>query len=138
MNNIEETAPEFFDTYEKSLGEALQMIKKKFYRVCNQETLRGLWYDFKGDFTGLIHEDFDFCANSNLKMDFDPEIVGWLSATDNLEDLYKWFPKSDIERLQNFGWFIHEFEAEDYKFYERFQHLIIKQETSKLIRKIVL
>lgn len=114
------------------------MEKKIFYRVCNTESLKGLWYDFKGEFTGLIHEDFDFCINSSLKMDFDPELIGWLSATDNLENLYQWFPKHDIERLQHFGWFIHEFEAEDYKFYEKFQHLIIKQDTSKLIRKIIL
>lgn len=111
-------------------------MKKIFYRVCHEDYLMGLWYSYTGNFTGLIHDDFDFCANSSLKMDFDPELVGWLSATDNLEDLYHWFPKQDIERLQNFGWYIHEFEAADYKFYEKFQHLVISQETSKLIRKI--
>ena len=111
---------------------------KKYYRVCNQETLQGLWYDYKGKFTGLIHEEFNFCLNTKLEMDFDPEIVGWLSAVENLEDLYKWFTKEDIIELQQHGWFIHEFEADDVKFYERFQHLIINQETSKLIKVITL
>ncbi len=128
------------EALEIALVEALELIKdkKKFYRVCNTETLRGLWYDFKGDFTGIIHEDFKFCLNSSLKMDFDSELVGWLSATDSLEDLYKWFTKEDILKLQEFGWYIHEFEAENYKFYERFQHIIIEQDTSKVIKKIEL
>jgi hypothetical protein len=111
---------------------------KKYYRVCHKETLQGLWYDYKGEFTGLIHNDFNFCANNKLEMDFDPEIVGWLSATDSLETLWKWFTEDDIKQLQEHGWYIHEFEATDVKFYERFQHLIIKQDTSKVLRVIEL
>jgi hypothetical protein len=34
-------------------------------------------------------------------MDFDVELVGWLSATDNLEELFNWFTKEDIVELQN-------------------------------------
>lgn len=109
---------------------------KKYYRVCHKHTLQGLWYDYKGDFTGLIHDQFNFCKNNELRMDFDDEIVGWLSATDSLDTLFFWFTKEDIQNLQEHGWFIHEFEAEDVKFYERFQHLIIKQDTSKVIRII--
>lgn len=112
--------------------------KKKFYRVCNTETKQGLWYAYNGLFTGLIHKDFVFCQNNSLVMDFDSELVGWLSATDSLEDLYRWFTESDIINLQKFGWYIHEFEAENYKFYERFQHIIIEQASSKVIRKIEL
>ena len=112
--------------------------KKIYYRVCHKDTLQGLWYTFNGDFTGLIHNEFNFCVNNELAMDFDPEIVGWLSATDSLETLYHWFSLEDIIKLQDHGWFIFEFEAEDVKFYERFQHLIIKQETSKPIKMIEL
>ena len=54
-----------------------------------------------------------------------------LSATDSLESLYQWFPLIDILRLQEHGYYIHTFEATDVKFYERFQHLIINQATSK-------
>lgn len=111
---------------------------KKYYRVCNEETLQGLWYDYKGRFTGLIHEEFSFCLNNKLEMDFDEEIVGWLSAVKNLEDLWAWFTKEDIAQLQEHGWFIHEFHAEDVKFYDRFQHSVIKQDTSKVIKIIVI
>ena len=40
----------------------------KFYRVCNISTKQGLWYDTQGEFTGLIHGDFNFCLNNQLKM----------------------------------------------------------------------
>ena len=111
---------------------------KTFYRVCHKETLQGLWYTYAGDFTGLIHNEFNFCLNNTLEMEFDETIVGWLSATDSLESLWVWFTQEDIKALQEHGWYIHEFEAEDVRFYERFQHLIIKQETSKVIKLIEL
>jgi len=113
-------------------------MTKRFYRVCNTDTKQGLWYDFKGNFTGLIHNKFNFCKNNTLEMKFDPEIVGYLSATDSLDTLYQWFTKEDIIELQNHNYFIHIYETDDYKFYERFQHLIINQNNSKLIDKIIL
>jgi hypothetical protein len=108
--------------------------KKTYFRVCHRETLQGLWYAFNGEFTGLIHTDFSFCQNNELIMEFDEEIVGWLSAVETLDYLFHWFSEEDIERLEGHGWFIHEFEAEDVKFYDRFQHTVIKQDTSKVIQ----
>ena len=66
--------------------------------------------------------------NTNLPMPFDPNLVGWLSATGSLEDLFNWFSKEDIERLENYGWFITVYEAEKVKQYKN--HLVICQETS--------
>ena len=111
---------------------------KSYYRVCHHETLQGLWYAFNGDFTGLIHDKFKFCLNNGLEMEFDESLVGWLSAVESQEDLYAWFTEHDIMELQKHGWFIHEFECEDSRFYERFQHLLIKQETAKVKRLIKL
>lgn len=111
---------------------------KSYYRVCHHETLQGLWYAFNGDFTGLIHDKFKFCLNNGLEMEFDESLVGWLSAVESQEDLYAWFTEHDIMELQKHGWFIHEFECEDVRFYERFQHLVIKQETAKVKRLIEL
>ena len=111
---------------------------KQFYRVCHENTKQGLWYDSQGEFTGLIHGDFNFCSNSKLEMEFDPELVGWLSATESLDTLYQWFSKDDIIELQKHGWFLHLYEGTDYKFYERFQHTVINQKTSKVVKKIVL
>lgn len=111
---------------------------KKFYRVSNLETQQGLWYDFKGNFTGLIHDKFNFCQNNQLKMDFDEELIGYLSATPDLETLFVWFTKNDILQLQEHGYYIHEYKTDDYKFYERFQHHVINQEKSIIIRQIKL
>lgn len=109
---------------------------KTFYRVCNTKTKQGLWYDFTGTFTGLIHNRFKFCMNSTLKMPFDEELVGYLSATDVYEDLFKWFSKEDILKLQAMGYYIYEYSAKDYKFYEPFQHFVINQDSSKIVKRI--
>ena len=103
-------------------------MSKLFYRIAHKETHQGLWYDSNGNFTGLIHNEFNFCANTKLPMPFDPDIVGWLSATSSLDDLFKWFSKKDIEKLEKHGWFITVYEAEKFKQYKN--HLVICQETS--------
>ena len=113
-------------------------MTKIFYRVCNPESEQGLWYKFNGEFAGLIHDKFSFCKNSDLAMDFDPDLVGWLSATDSQESLYNWFSKEDILTLQEHGWYIHKYKVKNYRFYEKFQHYVICQSTSELIGKVTL
>lgn len=104
------------------------MATKIFYRIANIETQQGLWYDFQGNFTGLIHNRFDFCTNSKLPMPYDPNIVGWLSTTEKLNDLFAWFTIDDIKNLENFGYRITVYEANDYKIHEN--HWVINQENS--------
>lgn len=111
---------------------------KKYYRVCHIDTLQGLWYGFDGEFTGLIHDKFNFCINRDLKMEFDPTLVGWLSAVETLEQLFKWFSQEDIMKLEEHGWFIHEFETDSVKFYEPFQHHVIEQSRSRVVRLLSL
>ena len=143
-DTIDKTCLFFHENHKVHLtNEIYDEVRKKepkiFYRVCNQETLRGMWYDYQGEFTGLIHdEEFNFCTHKDLKMDFDPSLIGWLSATDTLDKLFEWFPKEEIIKLQKFGWFLHEFEATQYKYYDPFQHMLIEQKTSKMIKKIIL
>ncbi len=112
------------------------MSSKQFFRLGDNKTKQGLWYDYEGYFTGLIHDKFSFCMNSQLEMDFDEELVGYLSAVDNLEDLYKWFSVKDIKDLQTKGYSIHVYETEDYKWYEKFSHWVISQENSNFIKTI--
>jgi hypothetical protein len=111
-------------------------MKKEFYRVANTATNQGLWYDADGTFTGLIHTEFKFCTNNELQMPFDKEIIGWLSATDTLENLWFWFTKEDIEQLEKHGWFITIYEAEKYRFHNN--HWVICQETSIVNQRLPL
>lgn len=105
---------------------------RTFYRI-GTATSEGLWYDKKGQFTGLIHNEFDFCANNKLEMPFDEKLIGWLSVADSLEHLYQWFTREDIIKLQKEGFAILEYKAIDYKFYEQFKHNVINQDTSILV-----
>lgn len=100
--------------------------------------MQGLWYDYNGEFTGLIHNKFNFCTNSELRMDFDQEIVGWLSAVEELDHLWKWFIKEDVKRLQEHNYHIFQFECDEHKFYDRFQHIIINQAKARPTQKIIL
>ena len=109
-----------------------------YYRIANIETEQGLWYDREGKFTGLIHNEFDFCKNNSLAMDYDEELKGWLSAADSLENLYQWFPVEDIIRLQEHGYRILVYENDNVKWYDKFQHWVIHQETSYLKAVITL
>lgn len=109
------------------------MEQKIFYRVSNVETEQGLWYDFQGNFTGLIHNEFSFCMNKDLPMPEDENIKGWLSTTDTLEDLYNWFTLEDIDKLKKHGYDIHRYVATNYK--EHQGHFIICQKTSILLKE---
>ena len=40
---------------------------KTFYRVNHEQTKQGLWYKFEGEFSGLIHSEFKFCTNNELR-----------------------------------------------------------------------
>lgn len=101
---------------------------KTFYRVAHKDTKQGLWYNQDGIFTGLIHKKLNFCTNNELLMPYDREIVGWLSVTPTLEELFSWFPLPDIQRLQGHGFYIMKYEASDYKEYAN--HWVIDSKTS--------
>lgn len=101
---------------------------KTFYRIANLETQQGLWYAFDGQFSGLIHNEYNFCKNASLPMPFDPNIVGWLSATETLDELFNWFSQDDIFKLEKHGYYITVYEATEYKFHSN--HWIISQKTS--------
>lgn len=112
--------------------------EKEFFRVCNLDSKQGLWYDHQGNFTGNIHNKFNFCTNCNLEMEFDSLLVNYLSATPELESLYQWFTKDDILKLQEYNYFIHKYKTIDYKFYEKFNHWVINKDKSIIVEKITL
>jgi hypothetical protein len=69
-------------------------------------------------------------------MPFDDELVGWLSAVENIEDMWRWFTEEDVKELQKHGWHIHEYVVDNYRFYDKFRHWVICQKTSKINKRI--
>lgn len=106
------------------------MDKLTFFRIGN-DAREGLWYDCLGQFTGLIHDKFSFCKNRDLQMPFDSEVVGYLSATTSLSELFNWFPPGDIVLLQSFGYFITIYESDNYKIYKN--HYLIQEDDSVFV-----
>lgn len=112
----------------------LKSPERIFLRVAKEDSAQGLWYDQKGNFTGLIHNEFDFCKNSELKMPFDKNTVGFLSAADSLDALFEWFPIGDIVKLQEHGYYLTAYKSSDYKYHNG--HWLINQKTSELVEQI--
>lgn len=65
-------------------------------------------------------------------MPYDERLVGWLSATETLEELFKWFTNEDIKNLKPHGFTIVEYETCEYKRHEN--HWVIKQDCSNVVR----
>lgn len=106
---------------------------KSFYRVNNLDKTTGLWYNNDGKFTGLINSKYDNLKASALPMPFDTELVGWVSAIETLEHLFEWFTLEELKSLQKDHFFISEFAVVNYKHYEKYNHPVIEQSTSRLI-----
>jgi len=88
------------------------------YRVENQQSFQGLWYDKDGNFNPFIRQLTDAKCR-DLPMGFDPiykqEAKAWYSGCDNLPDMNNWFHFRDIEELSKAGYHLYEFEVHDYK-----------------------
>jgi hypothetical protein len=111
-------------------------MNKFFYRVGTDST-EGLWYNKEGVHTGLIHTEFNWLSASSLIMPFELELIGYISVADSLEHLYNWFTRDEILKLQENGFSISEYIADDYKFYDLYKHNVINK-NSVLHNKIKL
>ena len=105
-----------------------------FYRVGHVSNQQGLWYSPNGEFVGLIHKQFNFCLNNQLQMPYEPEIVGWLSATQTIDELLAWFPIEDIQRLETRCFSIMKYMAVEFK--QHANHWVINQQNSILLENI--
>lgn len=117
-------------------NEALGQDPKIFYRLGHITNGSGLWYNPDGQYHGSIHGMFNFCSNSALEMPYDEKIVGWLSACESLDELYNWFTKIDILRLQDYGYRVSCYGAADFRRHSN--HWVIKQDRSTLLYQMEL
>lgn len=112
------------------------MDNQLFFRVHHPDNL-GLWYNANGEFTQEIQKHDISCAN--LEMDYNEDCVGgFLSCTDSLDNLFNWFSKAEIQRLEEAGYRACVFKANESKFHEKYKHFLFKEEGSILVAQIKL
>lgn len=109
---------------------------KVFYRVQQDGTDKGLWYDRDGTYNGRIVTDFNWLKAHDLPMEpNEAKAGGWLSATDSLEVLFNWFSIEEIVRLQENNIYAYAYHATEFKWYDPYKHHLIKAD-SKVIAKL--
>lgn len=87
------------------------------FRVENQATEIGLWYNSDGTFTEFI-KTLDEAQSRDIPMGFDPQMKdggNWVSACDNIPDMKNWFSTKDLQALQQIGYGLYAFEVPDYR-----------------------
>jgi hypothetical protein len=111
------------------------MTTKSFYRVGSVLKGTGLWYDDSGKLINLAKTQFNL-KSGDLPMGYDPNIVGYLSVTDTLDNLLQWFTLDEMITLKDAGYKLMCFDVDvnSAKLYTvpltDVQHWIIPQETS--------
>lgn len=86
----------------------------ELYRIENQITKVGLWYNSDGMRTDYI-KSIENALAGDAPMDFDPAFCGWLSACLSLEQMRDWFSKSDITALANSGYELFHVRVDDFR-----------------------
>ena len=85
------------------------------YRIENQSTMVGLWYNQDGTKTDFI-KTIPNSLSGDLPMDFDPSAAGgWFSACDNLPDMKNWFSTNDVVELSKAGYNLYKVEVNEYR-----------------------
>ena len=86
------------------------------FRVENQTSMQGLWYDAAGRFRPLVTRLKDGAAR-DMPMDADPDYgLGgkrWYSACESIPALSCVFSLSDIIELEGLGYSLYRFEVSD-------------------------
>jgi hypothetical protein len=89
------------------------------YRVGHADSSQGLWYDADAQETGIIHSLKEGAAGA-LPMGphevFKADGRAWISATDNLPDLGRWFSYVDMIELLDRGYQLEEIGVHRYRY----------------------
>jgi hypothetical protein len=89
------------------------------YRIENQQTMNGLWYNEQKECTAFI-KTLTNAKCKDLPMPFDPELYGqdglaWFSATDVLEEIPDWCSLQDLVELEEAGYHLYRFTVSHYR-----------------------
>lgn len=113
----------------------------KLYRVGQGTTKRGLWYDDEGYETGIIHT-LTNAAAAKLPMDPHPifrmDEKKWVSATNSLENLRRWFSAADMIELAERGFELMELEVTGHMVFDfgLYAHEVFCPEQIQVVRTL--
>jgi hypothetical protein len=87
---------------------------KVFFRIENQDTMHGMWYDQNGKFEPFI-ERLTEGKSAKLPMDFNPKHrtggLEWYSGGRSVEEMHHWFSDRDALELFQNGYKLYRFEG---------------------------
>lgn len=87
----------------------------KIYRVTSTDKDCSFWYDENGQ-PSEVFKEYGWLTASKLPMPFDQNMVGWLSGTFTMEQLYGWFSKEELIELCKDGKYcLHEYETNEWR-----------------------
>ncbi len=111
------------------------------YRVGRGDRKQGLWYDADGKFVGDIHTLAEGAAGA-LPMGHDDIFASdnqpWLSATETLEQLKRWFSERDMLQLHERGYELLEYDVASYRrlFFPTYAHEVFSPHAVTAMRSL--
>ncbi|PLS19205.1 hypothetical protein CVD28_02000 [Bacillus sp. M6-12] len=89
----------------------------KIYRIENENTMNGMWYDINGNYNPFI-VNLSEGKSKHLPMDFDDRYsnggLKWFSGCHSKELMRHWFSDLDAFELHENGYKLFEFESEQF------------------------
>jgi hypothetical protein len=102
----------------------------RLFRIENQETFQGLWYNKDGVKTDFLRTNLTDAKCRDMPMGYDPLYgdggLRWISATDNAPDMRHWLSLQDATEMLQQGYHVYEFEVSQYR--REFGHAIFTRE----------
>lgn len=90
---------------------------KKIYRIENEETMHGMWYEEDGTFNPFIYKLTEG-KSKNLPMDFHEKYkkdgFKWFSGCGSIEQMNLWFSPLDALELFKSGYKLFEIDSSQY------------------------
>ena len=89
------------------------------YRIENQETMNGLWYNLNRECTAFI-KTLSNAKCKDLPMPYDEELyaqdgLAWFSATAVLHEIPDWCSLQDLAELEEAGYYLYAFTVSHYR-----------------------
>lgn len=101
----------------------------EIFRIENQETMHGMWYNEKGEYDPFIF-NLTEGISADLPMGYHErygqDAARWFSGCVDFEQMKHWFSERDIRELDAAGYHLYKFEAKQFQ-HEEFQTIFTRE-----------